>query len=435
MAKRFSDKSKCSDAAVSCDVIVVGSGVSGMTAAIRAKETAVSSSVLVLEKNKKSARKLYATGNGRCNLANTHLDLSCYYSSNEFFPYEVINTRSYMEVTDFFRGLGVEIYDDDGYLYPMSLQASTVAWALTDRMRLLGVDVHTSEEVMRICRDMDNRGYLVYTEKGLYRSASVIVAPGSAAAPGLGGSENVYSLLDGLDSRRSIAFAAPRPALCRLRCADDISSLAGVRAKAEVRLFCDGSLYASESGEVQFTDGFLSGIAVFNLSMECISLLDENASGDVYIETALVPGMTEDELVWHIQRFSNENGKRRVHALLAGLVNEKLAAYILERSGISATLADGLTDKDAAVLAHLLKTLRFDICGHAGYEDSQAASGGVDTRCIRPDSMELDGYQGLYVTGEYADVTGKCGGYNIMWAVVSGMRAGIAAGYRSTSKE
>ena len=36
------------------------------------------------------------------------------------------------------------------------------------------------------------------------------------------------------------------------------------------------------------------------------------------------------------------------------------------------------------------------------------------------------------MAGEYADVTGKCGGYNIMWAVISGMHAGFAAGKRLT---
>ena len=46
------------------------------------------------------------------------------------------------------------------------------------------------------------------------------------------------------------------------------------------------------------------------------------------------------------------------------------------------------------------------------------------------DYEELAGHRGLYAAGEYVDVTGKCGGYNIMWAVISGMRAGESAGKR-----
>lgn len=48
-----------------------------MTAAIKAKETAPSASVKLIDKNKKLGKKLYATGNGKCNIANTKLDLSC----------------------------------------------------------------------------------------------------------------------------------------------------------------------------------------------------------------------------------------------------------------------------------------------------------------------------------------------------------------------
>ena len=90
------------------------------------------------------------------------------------------------------------------------------------------------------------------------------------------------------------------------------------------------------------------------------------------------------------------------------------------------------TDEELDRMVFEIKHMRFEISGHGGYDESQAACGGIDTRQLRPDSMEADGYKGLYVAGEYADVTGKCGGYNIMWAVMTGMRAGEAAGKRLT---
>ena len=72
------------------DIIVIGGGPAGMTAAIKAKETAPSASVKLIDKNKKLGKKLYATGNGKCNIANTKLDLSCYSSANEFFPFQFV---------------------------------------------------------------------------------------------------------------------------------------------------------------------------------------------------------------------------------------------------------------------------------------------------------------------------------------------------------
>ena len=53
------------------DVCVVGGGASGMAAAIAAAEGG--NTVFIIDKNKKLVKKLYATGNGRCNLANTDM--------------------------------------------------------------------------------------------------------------------------------------------------------------------------------------------------------------------------------------------------------------------------------------------------------------------------------------------------------------------------
>ena len=128
------------------DTIVIGGGPAGMTAAIKAKETCEKAKILIIDRNKKLGKKLYATGNGRCNIANSALDLSSYHSCNEFFPYQIINTESYKKLKEFFMDLGVAIYDDGGYLYPQSMQASTVVWALSDRIKHLGIEIHTTEE-------------------------------------------------------------------------------------------------------------------------------------------------------------------------------------------------------------------------------------------------------------------------------------------------
>ena len=405
------------------DIIVIGGGPAGMTAAIKAKETAPSASVKLIDKNKKLGKKLYATGNGKCNIANTKLDLSCYSSANEFFPFQFVTTDSHNDVMDFFESLGVSSYDDNGYIYPASSQASTIVWALTDRLKILGIENSTSEEVLSIKQGKDGT-YIVDTDKGGYRTTQVILAPGGAAAPKLGGSDRVYRLLDDLNVR----FVKPHPALCKLKCHEYISDMSGVRAKAVVRLMCDGEEYDHERGEVQFASGYLSGIAVFNMSIQCIDLMETGKKP--YIELELVPDISDDMLADRMRRFAEVNGRRRVEAMLNGIVNEKIAGYIIKSLGIKASEAAGLDAADITSICDMLKHMRFNIDGFGSYEDSQAASGGVDTLQLRADNLELAGHRGLYAAGEYVDVTGKCGGYNIMWAVISGMRAGESAGKR-----
>ena len=190
------------------------------------------------------------------------------------------------------------------------------------------------------------------------------------------------------------------------------------------------SVYDSESGEIQFADGWLSGIAVFNLSMQCIDLLNDGRTP--VVEVTLVPEMDEDDVLGYLRKFRDSNPDRRLEAMFNGLVNEKIARFIINRLELKSVTAARLTDEELDRMVFEIKHMRFEISGHGGYDESQAACGGIDTRQLRPDSMEADGYKGLYVAGEYADVTGKCGGYNIMWAVMTGMRAGEAAGKRLT---
>lgn len=406
------------------DTIVIGGGPAGMTAAIKAKETCEKAKVLIIDRNKKLGKKLYATGNGRCNIANSALDLSSYHSCNEFFPYQIINTESYKKLKEFFMDLGVAIYDDGGYLYPQSMQASTVVWALSDRIKHLGIEIHTTEEAESV--EPTDEMYRVVTDCAEYTARTVVAAPGSAAAPKLGGTESVYRLLENTEIRT----IAPHPALCRLKTREDISDLAGVRARCRVSLLCDGDVYDSESGEIQFADGWLSGIAVFNLSMQCIDLLNDGRTP--VVEVTLVPEMDEDDVLGYLRKFRDSNPDRRLEAMSNGLVNEKIARFIINRLELKSVTAARLTDEELDRMVFEIKHMRFEISGHGGYDESQAACGGIDTRQLRPDSMEADGYKGLYVAGEYADVTGKCGGYNIMWAVMTGMRAGEAAGKRLT---
>ena len=52
------------------DAAIIGAGASGLAAALTVKKYKPGASVLVLEKKERAAKKLAATGNGRCNLSN-----------------------------------------------------------------------------------------------------------------------------------------------------------------------------------------------------------------------------------------------------------------------------------------------------------------------------------------------------------------------------
>ena len=108
---------------------------------------------------------------------------------------------------------------------------------------------------------------------------------------------------------------------------------------------------------------------------------------------------------------------------MAGALPIKLSKYIVKQSGL--TEQDSF--KAAQRITELLSDLRFRIKKTAGFDHSQAASGGVSTLQIDEITMESKLYKGIYFCGELLDVDGSCGGYNLQFAWSSGKIAGSAA--------
>lgn len=404
------------------DAIIIGGGAAGMSAAIAASAKVKRKCrdreprILLLEKNKKLGKKLYATGNGRCNLANKYLDLSCYDSQNEFFPYQIISATSYKEVLTFIKNLGVEVCNLEGYFYPLSLQASTLVWALTDKLKSENVEFHLNETVIDI--KFENQKYKLYTTKGEYCCKNAILACGGAAAPRLGGSLSGYHLAESLGHK----VISPLPALCKLKTSSSIALLKGARVKAEAALYVDYNEYARETGEIQFTEDGLSGILFFNLSILAGRLLEKKE--EPYVLVGLIPEKTETGILIYMRNFADNHPKRTIMACLNGLLNEKAARYILDTMKITNTAIKDFTEEDFAKIAHVIKNLRFPIIGTGSFEEAQVSAGGIDTKQMNPSNCSSKLLPNLYITGELLDVTGKCGGYNLMWAITTGTKAG-----------
>lgn len=61
------------------------------------------------------------------------------------------------------------------------------------------------------------------------------------------------------------------------------------------------------------------------------------------------------------------------------------------------------------------------------FSQAQVCSGGVDTSQVNTHTMESKLCRNLYFAGEFLDIDGTCGGYNLQWAWSSGAAAGIHA--------
>lgn len=401
------------------DLCIIGGGASGMSAAIAAAQNGLK--VIILEKNKKLGKKLYATGNGKCNVTNSIMDFNMKYNSNsahytEFLD-KCLGVTPYEQIKEYLKSLGVLTYDVNGYTYPKSAQASSVVWAMHDRLNEYGVEIAFKQEISEIVSKATH--FIIKCENRQITASQLVLACGGRSYPALGGSTSGYEYAKSFGH----TIVSVRPSLCGLITKTDLTDIAGVRVSAEAHLTDEtGSIIASEAGELQINSYGLSGIMIFNLSAKVGALLENGRQA--YITLNLIPHLSDED----IQTIYNVSASRTVTGFLNGMVNDKLATYIIGSCGLDTKCQLKDIGKNAAdKLISKLRAFSLEITGLNDYDSAQVCAGGVNIEEIYPDTMMSKKIPGLYITGELLDIDGLCGGYNLTFAILSGIRAGKSA--------
>lgn len=405
------------------DICIVGAGMSGLTAAIYAAKYGFS--VVLLEKNKKVGMKLYATGNGKCNLANKNMNIEENYYSNDdaykFFLDASYNGCTEKTLRSFYNEIGLKVYEDSfGYIYPCSNQASSVVWALKDRIDAYGVKTFTDTCVENI--DVKSESIRVeYSSKKhgtkCLDARYLILACGGKSNSKLGGSEYGYRLCRGLG--HNITRLAP--ALCALNTDSELHMAENVRVKSTAKLMIDDEIKYESKGEIQITSYGLSGIAIFNLASRAQRALYENHK--VYIKLNLIEntGYKAEELAEYIIENSSD---RTIMGALNAVVHEKLAGYALAMDEISPkTMVSDISYQDVLDTIKELQDYKCPVTDAVGYDNSQVTSGGVFLKELVPESFESKIKNNVYIVGELLDIDGICGGYNLTFAIISAICA------------
>lgn len=398
---------------------IIGGGAAGLTAAIAAARAGAQ--VTVIEHMDRVGKKILSTGNGRCNLTNRRMEASCYRCGQESFPMEVIANFPVEETLAFFRRLGVEPRDRNGYIYPNSDQAASVLDALRWEAEHLGVQICLSCQIKEIRRTRE--GFEVRTGKERFGMDALVLAAGSRAAPSTGSDGSGYELARGLGHH----IIKPLPALVQLRCQGSIyRQVAGVRTEALVRLLADGRELARDQGELQLTDYGISGIPVFQVSRYAARALDERRRVTALID--FMPSWQEEEAFRLLKKRASLLGYRPAGELLTGMLNRKLGGALLKLAGMNPSFPSGeLSGRQLGRLLEQIKSYEAIVMSVNPFENAQVCCGGVDTREVDPATMESRICPGLYLAGEILDVDGICGGYNLQFAWSGGMTAGRCA--------
>lgn len=367
------------------DVCVIGGGASGLAAAISAAEAGATA--CILEEALECGRTILVTGNGRCNFTAADLAPSVY--NHPAFVEAAAGPAMADDVFAFFLEAGMAWTQDDTRCYPLSRQAASVRDVLLARAHRAGV------------KSLCGRGALKLepAAKGWSISFSGPAGEGalSASAAILAGGGHLTETLAPQLPRR-----APEPILCPLALSGlPLESLDGRRAQGTATLKRQEEKIAQEAGEFLFRPYGISGIAVFNLSRFA-------EPGDTLV-LDLAPAYAASQLARLI----------RLAGTAEGVSDPRIAALLEKREG-----------HNPVRIAKSIKALSFTVEGRTDTGHAQVTRGGLDVSSFAP-TLEADpslaGAPGLFACGEALDIDGPCGGYNLGWAWISGMRAGTEA--------
>ncbi len=411
------------------DVIVIGAGPAGMMAAYSAAMEGAS--VLLLEKNEKTGRKLRITGKGRCNLTNDSdvRGVLANIPGEGRFLYSALTAFPPQKVMEFFEEHGLPLKTERGKrVFPQSDNANDVADLMERLCRENGVTLMRQTAVGISLRDGRVQG--VKTEQGTISCRACVVCTGGLSYPLTG------STGDGYRFAKSVGHTVEplRPSLVPLESPDPCCGrLQGLSLKnVELRVFEDEKLLCREQGEMLFTHFGVSGPLVLSASsrMRCFG------SAAYRLEIDLKPALDERTLDLRIQRDLKKYQNREFRNALCDLVPHALIPELVRLSEAPETLrANEVPRETRARLLHVLKAFPIAVSGTRPYSEAIVTAGGVRTREIDPRSMQSKLAAGLYFAGETLDLDAYTGGFNLQIAWSTGRLAGRSAGRKTQNEE
>ena len=408
---------------MSHDLIIIGGGAAGMTAACMAAGL-YGKSVLLLERNPRLGKKLLITGKGRCNITN-NCDINGLITNiprNPRFLYSAFHNFSSDDTIAFFESLGVPVKTERGNrVFPQSDRAYDVANALERELRRLKVEVRT-ERALRLLLE-GGRITGVRCESGAeYFSSSVLIATGGKSYPLTGSTGDGYELAK--QAGHSIVPLAPSliPVLTEEK---DVKDMQGLSLKnVTLTVSQNGKPIYSELGEMLFTHFGVSGPLVLSASAH----MRESDKRRYRMEIDLKPGLTEEQLDKRLLRDFSKNLNRDIINSLGALLPRKMIPVVLKRSGIPfETKIHEITREQRQELLRAIKAFPLHPIGFRPIEEAIITSGGVDVKEVNPKTMESKLLEGLFFAGEVLDVDGYTGGFNLQIAFATAHLAALYA--------
>jgi len=386
------------------DVAIVGAGASGMVSAILLAR--IGKSVVLIEAQNRGGKKILASGNGHCNIANANVSSKNFYAKNSELIRNILAIKP-QDIVDFFASLGLQIITkEDGKMYPASMQASTVLELLEAELKRLKINVFYGVKDLKT-----TKGFKLEFKENIIKADKLIIATGSQAAPQLGGSSSGLEIAKNfghtiIDSTPSLVPLVSSSKICK--------KLAGVKVKARVRLFAEGKEIASEIGDFLFTKYGVSGLTILDLSLK--ASLAQKDKKELHILVDFFSQQNRQKLANYLKSLIDKKRNLSLPLWLSGVINSKLAREILSELNLEQKSEADLNSKTIKSIVEAFKNYKIKIEDTRDFKYAEVAYGGVNSNEIDSQTLESKKQKGLYFAGEVLDIVAQRGGYNFYFA-------------------
>jgi predicted Rossmann fold flavoprotein len=406
-------------------VVVIGAGAAGTMAAIFA--AAAGAETLLVERTRDGGRKILISGGGRCNVLPARLDETRFVTdSSPNTLRKIVRAWPLAEQVAFFeREVGVPLVEEteSAKLFPASHRARDVRDGLLALARRRGATLLAETRVT----DVVPRGaeWEVACEGAPPIVAdAVVVATGGLSVPNTGSDGTGLRILERLGHVVHPTYAALTPVTAEPA---PFAELSGISLRVALTARAEGRS-ASATGGFLFTHRGYSGPSVLDVSHVVVRARAEAAVPPARLTARWT---AHDDAAWEAllrPPAAGAQGARTVATVVRAELPDRLAAALLQVAGVDpARLLADLTRDERRRLIDVLVRAELPWTGDEGYRKAEVTGGGVRLADVDPRTLESRRRPGLYLCGEVLDAFGPIGGYNFLWAWVTGRAAGQAA--------
>ncbi len=397
-------------------LIVIGGGASGFFTAINAARLCSGLQVTIVEKTNKLLSKVKISGGGRCNVTHASFEipeLAKKYPRGGNFLKKSFHHFYTQHTIDWFQERGVKLHaESDGRMFPTTNNSQTIIDCLLKEADKYGVEILTNTSINKITPTGNGFQLDVQQEASANTMKADYVVIAIGGQPKL----SMFGWLQSLE----LNIIPPQPSLFTFNLPrHPITELMGVSvAKASVKII--GTKLA-EQGPVLITHWGLSGPAVLKLSAwgaTDLAAMQYRFKAQV----SWLPEFNEQTIVPVMQSFRFGKAAQPISGKSPfATIPNRLWQFLVKEAGISEQLrwAD-LPAKLENKLVQKLVNYMVDVNGKTTFKEEFVTAGGIDTKEVVPQTLEVKKHPGLFVAGEVLNIDGITGGFNFQNAWTNG---------------